>query len=492
MSAPIEIRRRFRAERRLTTAAGVVAASALALAVALTGLPATPASAAEANTWATFSVAGSARDYTGTMALAGGFPDTTFTSTSRQVTQPSGASTWQAASTPVGAVYGSSQGKPYLNQRPNADNATSPAVTTYTFATPTPTSGWSFVLGDIDADQATVSATAADGSVVPVSGLGFEGVYNYCHRAGGPSCDSANLGDAPTWDPATGVLRGNAAAADTEGASGWFSPNVALTTLTITYQQRSGFPVYQTWFATKTFAASGTVSVDGTPSSGAQLTVTDAAGAVVSTPVTGDDGTWSVPALVSTSDYTVEADAPPGATPVQPITFDTLDADTPGLDIDFTVPTIEATGTIQTAEGDPAANETIVFTPDADELPATTVTTDDTGSFTADLFPNQPYTAVIGDATDQPITFTTGTASGPLAAALVQPAAPTPPATPTPTVSATPTATPSPSVTAAGSQDPELAATGSSPALPLGIGVLLTLAGAALAVRARLATRSRR
>lgn len=486
MSALTTQPRKNAARRSLGAAVGLITAS---LALALVG-PTSPASAAEANAWGAFTVAGSARAYTGTMHLPGGFPETTYASTSRQVQVVSGASTWQAASTPVGAVYGSSRGETYLNQQPSANNASSPAVTTYTFATPTPASGWSFVLGDIDADQATVSATAPDGSVVPVSALGFQGAYNYCQRAGGPSCTGVGLTDVPTWDPATGVLVGNPGATDTSGASGWFSPSVPLATLTVTYQQRSGGPVYQTWFATKTFAPSGTVTVNGTPQADVQLTVRDASGQIVGTPTTAEDGTWTLPGLVSTSGYTVSAETPSGAGALAPITFDTLDADTPGLDFAFTVPTVAVTGTIETESGDPAANETIVFTPVADDLPATTVTTDETGGFAADLFPSEPYTAVIGDAIDQPISFTTPATSGALVAPLAQPVPPvTPPVTPTPT----PTATPSPVTTVAGSSDPELAMTGSSPAVPLGLGILLALAGtAALVARTRMAARDRR
>jgi hypothetical protein len=458
-------------------------ALAVGVAVALVASTGGVASAAETGTWAAFSVAGSARAYTGTLSLPGGFPSTTFTSTSRQATVVSGASTWQAASTPVGAVYGSSRNQQYLNQRPAADNATSPAVTTYSFATPTPASGWSFVLGDIDADQATISATAADGSTVPISDLGFQGVYNYCHRAGGPSCDSANLNDLPTWNPATGVLLGNPTASDTEGASGWFNPSVPLKTLTITYQWRSGFPVYQTWFATKTFAASGAVTVNGKPYGAAKLSITDASGAVVATTETGGDGTWSVPGLVSTSGYTVSVDTPPGADAAAPLTFDTLDADTPGLDFAFTIAPVTIDATVTTATGEPAANQPVVVTRTGDDAPTATTTTDATGAFTADLLPQQEYKAVVGGET---ITFTSPTTSGSLALAPAPVVTPTP--TPTPTPVPTSTATP---VVAAAPSAPELAMTGSNPALPLGIGILVALAGAVLVARSRRATRRR-
>ena len=120
--------------------------------------------------------------------------------------------------TPFGQVYGSSQNKGYLNLRPAADNAASPSITTYTFASPTPAAGWGFVLGDVDADQVLVRATGPGGAAVAVGDLGFQGVFNYCDvpspRPGSCSGVAAPF-DLPTWDPATGILRGNAAALDT-------------------------------------------------------------------------------------------------------------------------------------------------------------------------------------------------------------------------------------------------------------------------------------
>ena len=61
------------------------------------------------------------------------------------------------------------------------------------------------------------------------------------------------------------MLIGNAAANDTAGATAWFTPTVSLGSLTITYQQRSGLPVYQTWFANKTASLSGAVTLDDAP-----------------------------------------------------------------------------------------------------------------------------------------------------------------------------------------------------------------------------------
>jgi hypothetical protein len=460
----------------------VVLAAALAVVV-----PSGMAQAASAGAYGTFTLAGASKAYTGTMTLPGGFPATTFTSTSRQATVVSGASTWQAASTPVGAVYGSSRGLPYLNQRPNADNPTAPAVTTYTFATPTPASDWSFVLGDIDADQATVSATDANGAVVPISGLGFQGVYNYCHRLGGPSCDSANVDDVPSWNTTTGTLVGNTGASDTEGASGWFSPSVPLKTLTISYQQRSGLPVYQTWFATTT-SASGAVTVNGRPFGGSTVTIQNAAGATIATTTAAGDGSWSVPGLAPAAGYQVTVETPTGATAVAPRAFDTSGANATGLDVDFTITPVTVTSTITGGDGQPAADEPIVITRDGDDAPTVTTTTDADGGFTAVLLPQQEYTLVVAGATDQPITFTAPAVSGPLDP-LVQPAPPvtTPPAPPVPPVTSAPTpSAPPANSSAAADAGTELAFTGSQPVWPevLGAG-LLVAAGLALTLVAR-------
>ncbi|MFF2371189.1 Ig-like domain-containing protein [Agromyces sp. NPDC058110] len=300
---------------------------------------ATAASAAEVDTWGGFSVSPAA-PFTGAVAMPGTFPSTTFTSTSSSATVVSGASTWQAASTPVGAVFGSSRDRTYLNQRPAANNAASPSVTTYTFASPTPTSGWAFVLGDIDADQVTLSATGTDGAAVPVEGLGYQESYNSCHRSGGPSCDAANLNDRPAWadDGTTGLLLGNAGAADTDGATAWFAPSVPLATLTMSFRWRSGFPIYQTWFVAKTFAAGGTVTLDGAPLAGATVTVLDDAGAVIATAVSGASGSWVVPSLIASGPYRAVVVPPAGIAPVPDRSFSLVDSDASGVDFPFVTP----------------------------------------------------------------------------------------------------------------------------------------------------------
>lgn len=299
---------------------------------------ASPAAAAETNTWSAITVSAAGTPFSGSVTLAGGFPATTFTSTASAATRVSGASTWLVPSTPVGAIYGTSRNHEYLNLTPAAVNASSPSITTYAFASPTPAAGWSFVLGDIDADLVTVSATGVDGLPVGSAGLGFRSVFNYCHQTGGPSCDAANLNDVPVWSTTgtSDTLTGNFV--DTNGAAGWFSPTVPLRTLTLSFRWQSGAPIYQTWFVDKTRSASGVATLDGAPLAEAAVEIHDRSDVIVATTQTATNGSWTVPALVADAGYSVEIEpvgtpsepAPP-TEPAAPVTFDLRQADAPGL-----------------------------------------------------------------------------------------------------------------------------------------------------------------
>jgi hypothetical protein len=204
-----------------------------------------------------------------TVQLPGtGYPLARVVSDSVGATQPTGATTYFNATTPPGLVFGSSLNQPYLNLRPATGN--SPSTTTYTFDRAVPT-GWGFVLGDIDSDKIRVTGTLADGSPALTAQLGFQGVFNPCLPAPAPTprpaacTDPTVTKDLPTWDPATATLTGNPTAADTFGANGWFVPTVPLKTLTMTFSFRSGFPVYQTWFAARAQDVTGTVRDAGGP-----------------------------------------------------------------------------------------------------------------------------------------------------------------------------------------------------------------------------------
>lgn len=212
-----------------------------ATAVVLAG----PARAA-AGTWGSWTAAGSSGGFTGTETLAGsGFPGGAFTSDATRLTTPTGASAFLNATTPPGTEFGSSQGHPYLNIGTASGDTLS--TTTLTFDSPAPASGWAFVLGDVDADQVQIQATGPSGAAVPVSGLGFQGAFNYCNGTPLPStCGGAPGTDEPTWLPAAGTLRGQRA--DTLGAAGWFEPNAAITSLTFRFATLTpGTPIFQLW-----------------------------------------------------------------------------------------------------------------------------------------------------------------------------------------------------------------------------------------------------
>jgi len=402
-----------------TVIAGVIAV-ALGAGLAVSGV--TSATAATTGNWATVTVDGTSRAYTGSIALPG-FPDTTFTSTSRQATVVSGASTWQGASTPPGTVYGTSRGATYLNQRPAADDARSPAVTTWTFDGGTPgAGGWSFVLGDVDADQATISATLADGTPATVDQLGYAGSYNSCSTVspGGWSCPRDPGGvaagqDLPSWDPATGVLRGNDAANDTAGASAWFTPTASLATLTIAYQQRSGLPVYQTWFANRTSSLAGTAALDGEPLVDTLVTVTAPNGTEYTT-TTGADGAYAFPALTQADGYRVSIATPDNAAVDRAPAV--VDLRTDVTDADFvlsTVPgTVDLDGSVIDADGRPVADAEVTVT-DTSGLPLATVVTDADGRWRAVGLP--AGTAVVATVSGAPpVSGSTGADGAPVAA----------------------------------------------------------------------------
>jgi len=395
---------------RMVTAGltGIVLATGLALGGA------TSASATPAGHWGAFTLSGTGKAYTGTMTMPG-FPATTFTSNSRQSTVISGASTWQSAATGPGQLYGSSRGNTYMNQRPNADNATSPSTTTYKFETPTPggpSRSWAFVLGDIDADQATISATVQGGGAATPAQLGYQGSYNSCSAAvtGGWSCtpdpDGTTGQDVPTWNPTTGTLTGNAGATDTAGATAWFAPTVPLETLTITYQQRSGFPVYQTWFASRTAAIAGTATLDGTPLPGSTVTVTAPRGTTYTT-TTDAEGNYAFPNLPQINGYTVEITPPAGAEPLDQTATVSLVGTDGRADRAFTAPTgtVSVIGTVVDDAGSPAANVPVVIIDPNDGSTLVDTTTNSGGVYTGSGLPPEADLAVsVGGADPEPIT----------------------------------------------------------------------------------------
>lgn len=344
-----------------------IIAGAIALVAVLVG--SVPAAAATTTSWATWqALAGTGGAYTTTVQVAAK-PDLTATMTSDsragQVGVISGASTWLSEGTPIGAKYGSSKDRAYLNLRPKADNATSPSTTTYSFSTPTPTSGWAFALGDIDSDSVRIHAVAPDGHVLDATELGLRDRFNYCAPGvvGKPSCTGA-VDDIPSWDPTTLTLTGNAAAADTSGSAAWFEPSTPISSLSFVFTRRAGFPVYQTWFASIARDITGMVTDQATGAlNGVGLSLTDGNGTVVATTTTAADGTYSFPGFIATDGYTVRVTPPSGKITVGSTTAP-VDLTTADGVADFVVRDIvpvAVSGRVTDTTGAPVAGVTVTI-----------------------------------------------------------------------------------------------------------------------------------
>jgi len=374
-----------------------IAAPVLLAALVAPLLLASSASAATTSQWAGWApLTGTSNTYTTSVTVANNpalIADVTSDSRSGSVGVISGASTWLAAATPVGAKYGSSQGKPYLNLRPRADNATSPSTTTYTFRTPTPTSGWTFVLGDIDADKVQIRAVGPDGVPLTTAQLGYRSSFNYC--VPGVCTPTQTPADVPAWDPATRTLSGdpvvNPKSLDTAGASAWFEPNAPIASLTFVYTRVTGFPVFQTWFASLARDISGTVTDANTGAlDGVPVTLTDANGTVVGTATTSGGGHYAFPGFLATSGYTVSITPPLGKIAV---TASTAPADLTTADavVDFAVRDIipvAVSGTVKDTNGHPIAGATV-------SIGGVSVTTNPDGSYLFDTVPVGTHQALL-------------------------------------------------------------------------------------------------
>ena len=261
----------------------VLLASALCAGPLALAADATAASSNAASAYGQWAVSGGS----GSMRIPlAGFPAATVRTSASSVSVPSGASAFLGASTPMGARYGSSQGKAYINQGSAVGGG--PSTTTLAFADPTPAGTWAFTLGDVDADLVRISATGVGGTPLTAAQLGFQGVFNYCTNSPKPSScvGPGPFTDVPTWDPGTTTLTGNVV--DTNGASGWFQPTVPVTSLTLTFTVQIGIPIYQLWTASLATSVEGTVAADcGETPSGATVSLVRAAGGAA---VTGTDG----------------------------------------------------------------------------------------------------------------------------------------------------------------------------------------------------------
>lgn len=387
---------------------------------------ATAATTTDFTVWG--AVTGTTNNFATSMQLpAVGFPEATVRSDSRSdIALPSGATNWFGENTPPGLEYGSSRDRAYLNLRPRADNATSPSTTTYTFDRATP-QGWAFVLGDIDADQVAVAATRADGTPATTAELGFRGAFNLCATTPRPSGVCVSNGrpkDVPTWNAATATLRGNDAAIDSDGATGWFEPTTPLRTLTLTFTRRGGFPVFQTWFAVTRQDLTGNVSVtSGTCDlTAASISLLDAEGAVVAQQPVGPTGGYAFTGVAASDGYRVALSGVPDSCISTGPSSRAVDLTAGDVTADFTVREVipvPISGRI-TDGSDPLGGVTVTLTPVGGGPVKTTLTDvdgryvfddnpDDT-TYTISVTPPDGYlpaadrTATIPDAGTTPIT----------------------------------------------------------------------------------------
>lgn len=226
-------------------------------------------------------------------SFAGTFPSTSFPSILAQAQPISGSVTAEATiatassttltgATPFGTRFGTSSGEQYLSLG-GANVKDEIAEVVMTFATPAPAGRWGFTLGDVDAEEITVSATRSDGSALTGAEIGWQGNFNYADPTG----------DTPTWDPDTRVLAGNAT--DTSGASAWFVPTVDVKTLTLREKDLVGIPRYQLWIATDDTEPTPTPEPIPTPSTRPivyTLTIDANQGTCTTSRISGESGTW--------------------------------------------------------------------------------------------------------------------------------------------------------------------------------------------------------
>ncbi len=284
----------------------------LTAAVGLSLLGLVPAFAAETKYWASIEN-WNATAKTGTITITGakGFPAATIESNSKGTTGPASAA-WLDTWTPPGAIYGSSKTKQYLNLGPIS--STQPSTTTYTFQTPTPASGWMFALGDVDAETLEISAKDSLGNPVSMTDLGHKSNFNYCNYSSGlpTSCGGAQATVTPNWDNSTGRLEAPSSV-DTNGASAWFEPTVSLSSLTVKSISRSGFPVYQTWFAALSRDITGTITgAAGCSNVDLEVVLRDSNNEIIATTTSDANGSWAFSSIATYEDWKVSVNAPEG------------------------------------------------------------------------------------------------------------------------------------------------------------------------------------
>ncbi|WP_112138292.1 hypothetical protein [Glycomyces dulcitolivorans] len=186
----------------------------------------------------------------GMSSPAAGFPGADLTTNGSPVMIRSGQSIWMGEDTPFGAAFGSSRNQGYMGIGTTSNN--SPSTTTLTFDAATPPADWGFALGDIDVDMVQISGTDSSGNALTAADLGYQSSFNLCQNSPRPAgCNSAAT-DQPTWNAATMSLTGQNTG-DTVGATGWFQPTASIASLTFTFTDFTGMPMFQFWVAAEAY-----------------------------------------------------------------------------------------------------------------------------------------------------------------------------------------------------------------------------------------------
>lgn len=271
-----------------------------------------------------------ARDHDGTIDFGlRQFPNATYTS--RKNTSDGMAvalrssRAWLTSATPFGAVFGPSGPSParqYLSTQVDG-NQNSVSTTTITFARPTPARALGVAYGDIDVDALTVSATDADGNVVPGSAL-VGNTFNFCQVPDNVPTECASepiRSDVPIWTPTDtgGTFTPNPPPPgdrDTAGASGWLRPSTKIKTITAVYAasfDNSGQPTYRTWLAALGFRVTGQVTTtSGREIEDALISLYGPDGELLGTVRTDSNGRYEFPDFAAQPGYEVRISPPEG------------------------------------------------------------------------------------------------------------------------------------------------------------------------------------
>ena len=183
---------------------------------------------------------------TATVTFPGASNLTATVATGEDMNLVGGASTFLPASRGMGVVYGSSQNFPYLSIK--VDNTTNTTATITLSREPAPTR-FAFALGDIDAEELVISMTNNANVALTAAEMRAQTPFNHASASGPVPTVTSNATEITVEDPNCPASPPPDTTCDTDGATAWFQPTVAVKTITITSTTKTGFPRHQLWMA---------------------------------------------------------------------------------------------------------------------------------------------------------------------------------------------------------------------------------------------------